>query len=220
MDPAETSRGPVNVAMVAARRLARSANTKVPLHTPFSHISFCPLNTPSHSPCQHLSTHPVDPPCEHTLLPTRLPTPLTHHHHPVHTKGFANARSVRIKVEESMSRASQRQSQELQQHRVRRSSGDLSVAALKADHASTLTLPDVLGPPPDVENDRLIKQLLGMTGLGAVKNAMEGLMNIVRDNYRSELRGDKVADPALHRMFLGNPGTGKTTVANLYGKVT
>ena len=93
-----------------------------------------------------------------------------------------------------MSRASQRQSQELQQH--------------------------VLGPPPDVENDRLIKQLLGMTGLGAVKNAMEGLMNIVRDNYRSELRGDKVADPALHRMFLGNPGTGKTTVANLYGKVT
>ena len=151
----------VNVAMVAARRLARSANTK----------------------------------------------------------GFANARSVRITVEASMSRASQRQSQEQQQNRVRRSSGDRSVAALSSDHDTTLTLPDVLGSPPDVDNEPLIKQLLGITGLTAVKNAMKGLMNIVKDNYISELRGDRVADPALHRMFLGNPGTGKTTIAKLYGKV-
>ena len=100
-------------------------------------------------------------------------------------------------VEQSMARASQRQSQEQQQNRVRRSSG-ANVAALSADHDCTLTLPDVLGPPLDVDNNPLIKQLLGMTGLTAVKNAMEGLMNVVRDNYRAELRGDKVGDVVLY----------------------
>jgi hypothetical protein len=123
-------------------------------------------------------------------------------------KGFANARSVRVLVEQACRVASQRQIREVAEalkngHKL----GDT--------HLCTITLPDVLRPPIQLSGSSLIHELRGMIGLREVKKSINGLLHMAVDNYASELRGEGVLDISLHRMFLGNPGTGNDIVSAL-----
>ncbi len=52
-----------------------------------------------------------------------------------------------------------------------------------------------------------------------MKEAIANLVLVAQGNYQRELRFENVDSLALNRLFLGNPGTGKTTVAGIYGQV-
>ncbi|MDE7080189.1 MAG: AAA family ATPase [Muribaculaceae bacterium] len=58
-----------------------------------------------------------------------------------------------------------------------------------------------------------------LTGLRAVKEKLSVYERVVRFNRMRSDKGLSVAAAPLHSMFLGSPGTGKTTVAKLIGKM-
>ncbi|KAI1108453.1 P-loop containing nucleoside triphosphate hydrolase protein [Nemania sp. NC0429] len=135
--------------------------------------------------------------------------------------GFDNVHGLKIAWDQVCQRRARRLEKERSEwSKTHWPAKDSDLAAQKPVEGG-ITRHDIFGPEPiDLRSEsEAWKEIQKLVGLEAVKKDIDSLFNLPKENYQREIQGKKPLVVNLNRVFLGDPGVGKTTVSVLYAQV-
>lgn len=125
-------------------------------------------------------------------------------------KNFANARDVRRLFDETIRRQSSRIMNLPEEKQTKDAYMEIIPEDIRLEQKEEKSL----------SKDDILKELDGMIGLAEVKKSVRELIDSIEiTKERAEAIGEKAKNPVRHIVFTGNPGTGKTTVARILGRL-